>query len=138
MLSVHSALQCAIPTTALVPVRASVSLQAYARKLGDCLIEITRAGSGINSEALTQLRTWTSECSSLRVFMVLGSPKKFEAYIAKRLDGKPGLDASELDDSWYDSMLVRPRWVLLLIFNGSPDLQPIPVLLSACDPCKAH
>lgn len=40
--------------------------------------------------------------------MVLGSPKKFEAYVAKRLDGKPGLPASELDDTWYYSMLVSP------------------------------
>lgn len=69
-------------------------------------MEVTRVGAGSNSPALRQLRTWTSECSSLRAFMVLGSPKKFEAYITRRLDGKPGPDASQLDDSWYYSMLV--------------------------------
>ena len=91
------------------PLQCIRAVQAYARKLGDCLMEVTRAGAGANSPALRQLRTWTSECSSLRVFMVLGSPKKFEAYIAKRLDGKPGLPASELDDRWYRSMLVRKK-----------------------------
>ena len=75
-------------------------------------MEVTRAGADANSLALRQLRTWTSECSSLRVFMVLGSPKNFEAFVSKRLDGKPGLSASELDDTWYYSMLVRPTTIL--------------------------
>lgn len=92
-------------------------------------MEVTRAGADANSLALRQLRTWTSECSSLRVFMVLGSPKNFEAYITKRLDGKPGPSASELDDTWYYSMLVCPPLILPHAFVAmSIDPSPNPSL----------
>ena len=56
-------------------------MQAYARKLGDCLMEVTRAGTGGNSPALRQLRTWTSECSSLRVFMVCQTGVALQAIV---------------------------------------------------------
>lgn len=61
------------------------------------------------SPALDQLRRWTRECSSLRVFLVVSNPKKFMSYISNRLDGKPGLSTSELGDKWYLDMLVGPR-----------------------------
>ena len=97
-------------------------------------MEVTRAGADANSLALRQLRTWTSECSSLRVFMVLGSPKNFEAYVSKRLDGKPGLSASELDDTWYYCMLVYPPLSCLVVGICLVMVLLCPMLF-ASDPC---
>lgn len=97
-------------------------------------MEVTRAGADANSHALRQLRTWTSECSSVRVFMVLGSPKNFEAYVTKRLDGKPGLSASQLDDTWYYSMLVCMSTTILCCCGGFASSQsccvccPLPLI----------
>jgi len=93
-------------------------VQAYARKLGDCLAELTKPAvapsrpalksrAAANSPALDQLRQWTQECSSLRVFLVVGNPKNFMAYISDRLDGKPGLRTCELGTEWYHDLLVR-------------------------------
>ncbi len=106
-------------------------VQAYARKLGDCLAELTKPAvssskqaiksrAAANSPALDQLRQWTQECSSLRVFLVVGNPKNFMAYISDRLDGKPGLRTCELGTEWYHDLLVRGcllHLVLLVSFD---------------------
>ncbi|KAA6419986.1 MAG: hypothetical protein FRX49_10008 [Trebouxia sp. A1-2] len=94
---------------------------AYARKLGDCLAELTKpaiisskpalkSGAAAKSSALNQLRQWTQECSSLRVFLVVGNPKNFMAYISDRLDGKPGLRTCELGTEWYHDLLAAMQF----------------------------
>ena len=104
-------------------------MQAYARKLGDCLAELTKPaaspsrpalkrGAAANNPALDQLRQWTQECSSLRVFLVVGNPKNFMAYISDRLDGKPGLRTCELGTEWYHDLLVRATCFTLFYLSA--------------------
>ena len=118
-------------------------MQAYARKLGDCLAELTKPAvspsrpalksrAAANSPALDQLRQWTQECSSLRVFLVVGNPKNFMAYISDRLDGTPGLRTCELGTEWYHDLLVRGHLfhlVLLVSFDHAWQMVALTITL---------
>ena len=116
--------------------RLAVLLQAYARKLASCFVELTKTESpssppaqitrtatnspalvcgaaansptkaALHSPALEKLRTWTRECSSLRAFLAVANIKKYLAFISHRLDGRPGLKTCDLDDKWNHDMLV--------------------------------
>jgi len=111
-------------------------LQAYARKLASCFVELTKSDSptggpaqiaraatngptlvcgaaansrtkaAFHSPALEDLRLWTRECSSLRAFLAVSNIKKYLAFISHRLDGKPGLRTCDLDDKQNHDMLV--------------------------------
>ena len=59
-----------------------------------------------SNSAVDELRKWTWECSSLRAFMGTGNPARYLSFIGQRLDGRPGLSAAELDDSWLHDLLV--------------------------------
>ena len=65
------------------------------------------SSSDANSSALDELRKWTWECSSLRAFLMIGNPVNFASYTGQRLDGKPGTATNQLDEAWYQNLLVR-------------------------------
>ena len=75
---------------------------------------------------------WTQECSSLRVFLVVGNPKNFMAYISDRLDGTPGLRTCELGTEWYHDLLVRGHLfhlVLLVSFDHAWQMVALTITL---------
>ena len=116
--------------------RLAILLQAYARKLASCFVELTKTESpssapahttriatnspalvcgaaansptkaALHSPALEKLRKWTRECSSLRAFLAVANIKKYLAFISHRLDGRPGLKTCDLEDKWNHDMLV--------------------------------
>jgi len=116
--------------------RLAILLQAYARKLASCFVELTKtespssapaqitraatnspalvcgaaanspARAALHSPALERLRMWTQECSSLRAFLAVANIKKYLAFISHRLDGRPGLKTCDLEDKWNHDMLV--------------------------------
>lgn len=116
--------------------RLAILLQAYARKLASCFVELTKTESpssapvqitraaakgpalvcgaaansptkaALRSPALEKLRMWTRECSSLRAFLAVANIKKYLAFISHRLDGRPGLKTYDLDDKRNHDMLV--------------------------------
>ena len=76
-------------------------LQAYARKLGGCLLE----AAGDDTPAGQQLRRWTMELTSLMVCVSLGNRDGFKAFHQANMeDGRA--DVRELDESFYRKLLV--------------------------------
>ena len=49
---------------------------------------------------------WTSQCSSLLIFLAAGNVKKVLAFTAIKLDGTMGTSATQLSDLWYPDLLV--------------------------------
>ena len=79
-------------------------IQVYARKLGQCLLDIT-SGKDINT-AQAKLQLYTTEANAMLICVAMANPKSFSSFHGMRLDGMSG-DNSDLSDTFYAEMLVR-------------------------------
>ena len=94
--------------------RASMDLLLQGRAVSSSPARTYTSGNSPEprDSAVDELRKWTWECSSLRAFMGTGNPAEYLSFIGQRLDGRPGLSAAELDDSWLHDLLVWPACLL--------------------------
>ena len=84
--------------------RCASALQAYARKLGQCLLEL--ATSTDTSRAEAEMQSCTMETHALNLCVAMGNPRSFSRFHSQRLDGLSGADNSHLSDTFYVEMLV--------------------------------
>ena len=84
--------------------RCASALQAYARKLGQCLLEL--ATSTDTSRAEAEMQSCTMETHALNLCVAMGNPRSFSKFHSQRLDGLSGADNSHLSDTFYVEMLV--------------------------------
>ncbi|DBA89302.1 TPA: hypothetical protein ACH3X2_004799 [Trebouxia sp. C0005] len=76
---------------------------AYAQKIKHCLAQISHNEN--DTAAAQEVRMWTCQCNSMRMFLAVGDLSKFAAFSSSRLDGVMGPGAKELTDSWYQAFL---------------------------------
>lgn len=76
----------------------------YARKLGQCLLDIA-TGKDLDT-AQAKLQLYTTEANAMLICVAMANPKSFSSFHAMRLDGISG-DNSNLSDTFYAEMLVR-------------------------------
>ena len=79
-------------------------VQVYARKLGQCLLDIATGRNAGDAEAKLQL--WTTEANAMLMCIAMANPKSFSSFHGMRLDGVSG-DNCHLSDTFYAEMLVR-------------------------------
>ena len=79
-------------------------MQAYARKLGQCLLDI--ATNSNTSAAQADLRCCTTEGNAMLTCVAMANPKSFSSFHGRRLDGQSGAGNSHLSDVFYTEMLV--------------------------------
>lgn len=77
---------------------------AYARKLGQCLLEIATGTDTSRAEA--EMQSCTMETHALNLCVAIGNPTSFSKFHSQRLDGLSGADNSHLSDTFYVEMLV--------------------------------
>lgn len=80
-------------------------MQAYARKLGQCLLEIATGTD--SSRAQADMQRCTMETHALNLCVAMSNPRGFSKFHSQRLDGLPGVDNSHLSDTFYVEMLVN-------------------------------
>ena len=80
------------------------AMQAYARKLGQCLLDL--ATSTDTSTAEAEMQSCTMETHALNLCVAIGNPISFSKFHSQRLDGLSGADSSHLSDTFYVEMLV--------------------------------
>ena len=78
--------------------------QVYARKLGQCLLDIATNTNRTAAEA--NLRQYTIESNVLLLCLAMANPKSFSSFHGLRLDGVTGEGNSHLSDAFYTEMLV--------------------------------
>ncbi|KAL0056282.1 hypothetical protein WJX82_009523 [Trebouxia sp. C0006] len=76
---------------------------AYAQKIRDCLAQISHDENSI--AAAQEVRMWTCQCNSMRIFLAIGDLGKFATFSSSRLDGVMGAGAKDLTDTWYQAFL---------------------------------
>ena len=86
-------------------VRDRCLLQAYAHKLGQCLLDITSRRD--SNQAHIDLQRCTLETHALHLCLAMSNPKNFAKFHSQRLDGFSGAGNSDLSDAFYTEMLVR-------------------------------
>lgn len=84
--------------------RFASALQAYARKLGQCLLELATSTDTGRAEA--EMQSCTMETHALNLCVAIGNPRSFSRFHSQRLDGLSGADNSHLSDTFYVEMLV--------------------------------
>jgi len=80
------------------------AVQAYARKLGQCLLELATSTDTSGAEA--EMQSCTMETHALNLCVAMGNPRSFSKFHSQRLDGLSGADNSHLSDTFYVEMLV--------------------------------
>jgi len=80
------------------------AMQAYARKLGQCLLELATRTDTSRAEA--EMQSCTMETHALNLCVAMGNPRTFSKFHSQRLDGLSGADNSHLSDTFYVEMLV--------------------------------
>ena len=79
-------------------------VQAYAQKIKHCLTQISHNEDNI--PAAQEVRMWTCQCNSMRIFLAVGDVSKFAVFSSSRLDGAMGAGAKDLTETWYQTFLV--------------------------------
>ncbi len=81
-------------------------MQAYTRKLGQCLLDI--ATNTNSAAARADLQRCTMESNAMLTCVAMANPKSFSGFHSRRMDGVTGADNSHLSDAFYIEMLVCP------------------------------
>lgn len=81
------------------------AMQAYARKLGQCLLDVATGTD--TSRAHADMQRCTMETHALNLCVAMSNPRGFSKFHSQRLDGLPGADNSHLSDTFYVEMLVH-------------------------------